>query len=131
MKSRDHGASGVRLSTSAMNSAAYDLETRVAETVAAVRAHSAARPGTALTLGSGLGRVIEQLEDAVRLPTAELPHWPRSTVAGHAGVLAIGRWAGTPVVALSGRSHRYEGYPIERVTFAVRVMHALGAGTMI
>src|SRR4029077_10470863 len=56
-----------------------------------------------------------------------LPHWPRSTVPGHAGRLALGTWCGVPVAALSGRSHRYEGYALSQVTFSVRVLAALGA----
>jgi purine-nucleoside phosphorylase len=63
--------------------------------------------------------------------TRELPHWPASTVPGHAGRLALGTWRGVPVAALSGRSHRYEGYTLDRVTFAVRVMHALGCRAQI
>lgn len=108
-----------------------DLDTRVAEAVAAIRARTALAPRVALTLGSGLGPVIDALEGATSFATAELPHWPRSTVAGHAGRLALGTWRGVPVVALSGRSHRYEGYTLDRVTFGVRVMRALGARTMI
>jgi purine-nucleoside phosphorylase len=108
-----------------------DLEARVREAVAAVRGRSGLAPRIALTLGSGLGGVADSLEGVVIVPTAELPHWPRSTVPGHAGRLAIGRWRGVPVVALSGRSHRYEGYPLDRVTFGVRVMAALGARRMI
>jgi purine-nucleoside phosphorylase len=74
---------------------------------------------------------VDVLDGAIVFPTAELPHWPRSTVRGHAGRLAIGHWQGVPVAALSGRSHRYEGYTLDRVTFAVRVMHALGARTLL
>ncbi len=107
------------------------LEARVAEAVAVVRARTPLVPEVSLTLGSGLGGVIDHLADAVTFPTSELPHWPRSTVAGHAGRLALGRWRGVPVVALAGRSHRYEGYTLDRVTFGVRVMMALGARTMI
>jgi len=104
-----------------------DIAARVNEAVAAIRARTPLVPRVALTLGSGLGGVIDALDDAVTFPTRDLPHWPRSTVAGHAGRLALGHWQGVPVVALSGRSHRYEGYPLDRVTFAVRVMAALGA----
>jgi len=107
------------------------MKHRVAEALAVIRARTTLEPKVALTLGSGLGRAAERLEDAVAIPTAELPHWPRSTVPGHAGRLTLGRWRGVPVVALAGRSHRYEGYPLDRVTFAVRVMHALGARTML
>ena len=112
-----------------MSSSAPDA--RLAAALAAVRGRSAAEPRLALTLGSGLGGVIDRLADATRIPTAEIPHWPRSTVAGHPGTLALGSLAGTAVVALAGRSHRYEGYSLEDVTFAVRVMRALGARTMI
>jgi purine-nucleoside phosphorylase len=107
------------------------LEDRLAETVAAIRARSPRVAEVALTLGSGLGSVVDALEDAATVSTAELPHWPLSTVPGHAGRLALGTWRGVPVVALAGRSHRYEGYTLDRVTFGVRVMHALGARTMI
>jgi purine-nucleoside phosphorylase len=84
-----------------------------------------------LTLGSGLGGVIEGLEHATVFRSSELPHWPPPTVAGHAGRLALAHWRDVPIVALSGRSHRYEGYSLDRVTFAVRVMAALGARVLI
>jgi purine-nucleoside phosphorylase len=108
-----------------------DLERRVAEALAHLRARSAIVPRVGLTLGSGLGGVVDAVERAVVVPTSEIPHWPKSTVAGHAGRVAIGEWKGVPVVALAGRSHRYEGYTLDQVTFGVRVMHALGARTML
>ena len=108
-----------------------DLEARVVETLAFLRERTPLQPTVGITLGSGLGGAIDVIEDAVVLSTADLPHWPRSTVVGHAGRLAIGRWRGVAVAALSGRSHFYEGYPLDRVTFAVRVMRALGARTMV
>ncbi len=108
-----------------------DLEARVTDAVRAVRARTDAVPRVGITLGSGLGGVVDSLGGAVLFPTAELPHWPRSTVHGHAGRLALGTWRGVPVAALSGRSHRYEGYSLDRVTFAVRVMRALGARTFL
>ncbi len=108
-----------------------DLEGRVAETVAEIRSHTLLVPRVGLTLGSGLGGVVDAIPGAQMFATRELPNWPPSTVPGHAGRLALGTWCGVPVVALSGRSHRYEGYTLDRVTFAVRVMHALGARTMI
>jgi len=108
-----------------------DIARRVADAVAAIRTRTALTPRVALTLGSGLGGVVEAVERATVFATHELPHWPRSTVPGHAGRLAIGTWRGVPVAALSGRSHRYEGYPLDRVTFAVRVFSALGARVQI
>jgi purine-nucleoside phosphorylase len=109
----------------------HDLDDRVAEAVAMIRTRSTLVPRVAVTLGSGLGGTIDALAEAQVFPTAELPHWPRSTVVGHAGRLALGRWCGVPVAALAGRSHRYEGYSLDRVTFGLRVMRALGAETMI
>jgi len=109
----------------------HDLEQRVAEAVAAIRARSALVPRVGITLGSGLGGVVDAIPGAEVFATRDLPHWPASTVQGHAGRLALGTWCGVPVAALSGRSHRYEGYTMDRVTFAVRVMHALGCRTML
>jgi len=103
-----------------------DLAGRVQDAVAAIRARTTLVPRVALTLGSGLGGVVDAVEQATVFPTRELPHWPVSTVPGHAGRLALGTWRGVPVAALSGRSHRYEGYPLDRVTFSVRVLAALG-----
>ena len=99
--------------------------------VVTIRARTDLVPKVALTLGSGLGGVMDALERPVVFPTADLPHWPRSTVIGHAGRFALGHWRGVPVAALAGRSHFYEGYPLDRVTLAVRVMHALGARVLL
>ncbi len=110
---------------------AADVERRVLDAVTAIRARSALEPRYGLTLGSGLGGVIDRLEDATVFDVAALPHWPRPTVQGHAGRLALGRWGGVPLVALAGRSHRYEGHTLGAVTFAVRVMAALGARELV
>ncbi len=109
----------------------HDMGARVAAVVGSIRARSDLVPRVGVTLGSGLGGVLDALERAAVFATRELPHWPRSTVVGHAGRLALGHWRGVPVVALAGRSHRYEGYTLDRVTLAVRVMHALGARTLL
>jgi len=106
---------------------ASHIHRNVEDAVAAIRARTALVPRVALTLGSGLGGVVDAVEQATLFPTRELPHWPRSTVPGHAGRLAIGTWCGVPIAALSGRSHRYEGYSLDEITLAVRVMAALGA----
>lgn len=108
-----------------------DLPHRIADAVARVRMDSKLEPRVGITLGSGLGRAADALEQAVTFPTDQIPHWPRSTVPGHAGRLVLGRWRGVPVAALAGRSHCYEGYAIDIVTFGVRVMHALGVRTML
>jgi purine-nucleoside phosphorylase len=109
----------------------HDLDRRVADAVAAIRQRSSLVPRVGLTLGSGLGGVVDAIPGAELFSTRDLPHWPASTVSGHAGRLALGTWRGVAVAALSGRSHRYEGYTLDRVTFAVRVMQQLGCRTMI
>ena len=91
----------------------------------------AALPQTALVLGSGLGYLADELTGAVRIPYGEIPHFPVSTVASHAGFLAVGKLDGVPLFVLSGRTHYYEGYPFSTVTFYVRVLRALGVHTLI
>ena len=86
---------------------------------------------TAVVLGSGLGFLAEQMEDALRIPYADIPGFPLSTVASHAGVLSIGRRGGKNVLAFSGRFHYYEGYDFRTVTFYVRVLFCLGVRTLM
>ncbi|HKG91656.1 MAG TPA: purine-nucleoside phosphorylase [Gemmatimonadaceae bacterium] len=88
------------------------------------------RPAAAIILGSGLGGLAARLEDARRVPFAEVPGFPGATVAGHAGALIAGTLAGRPVVALAGRFHMYEGHSPALAAFPVRVLHALGARTL-
>ena len=100
---------------------------QTAEAVAAVRAHTDLVPEVALVLGSGLGALADEVEDAVVIPTGDVPHYPRSTVEGHAGRLVLGTMAGRPVLVIQGRVHLYEGHPARSLGFPVRLAHALGA----
>jgi purine-nucleoside phosphorylase len=84
-----------------------------------------------VVLGSGLGDFAETLGDAVHIPYTEIPHWPASTVVGHAGKLVVGTAAGRRVAALSGRVHVYEGHAQDTVVFAVRVMARLGVAHLV
>lgn len=84
-------------------------------------------PDIAIILGSGLGGLADDIEDAVRVPFADIPGFPEPTVVGHAGALVSGRLSGKRVIALAGRFHMYEGHPPALAAFPVRVMHALGA----
>jgi purine-nucleoside phosphorylase len=103
----------------------------VAETVQAVRARTDLAPEVAIVLGTGLGALAEVIKADAVIPYAELPGFAVPTVESHAGRLLLGTLAGRPVAAMQGRFHRYEGYPLDRVSFPVRVLHALGAGTLI
>jgi purine-nucleoside phosphorylase len=103
----------------------------VAETVQAVRARTGLVPEVAIVLGTGLGALTELLDADAVIPYGELPGFAVPTVESHAGRLHVGTLAGRRVAMLQGRFHRYEGYALDQVTFPVRVLHALGAGTLI
>ena len=104
---------------------------RVDEAAAHVRGRLRAVPDVAVVLGYGLGAFADGLADPVRLPYAEIPNWPVSTVIGHAGVLVAGTSAARPVLTLAGRAHFYEGHPMATVTFATRVLGRLGIKTLV
>jgi purine-nucleoside phosphorylase len=108
-----------------------DLLLRMNAAKDAVMARGVQPPRIGLILGSGLGALADQIQDAIRIPYTEIPHFPVSTVAGHAGELVIGNLEGKPVVAMKGRVHFYEGYTMEQVTFPTRVLKALGCETLI
>ena len=95
---------------------------QVLEAVAYVRQYTDMQPQMAIILGSGLGPFADTLDDRTVIPTEKIPHYPRSTVEGHVGALVFGWHKGIPVLAVKGRTHFYEGYPIEQTTFVVRIM---------
>ena len=97
----------------------------------AVRQRTQQQPTVGLILGSGLGTLVDEISNADVIPYAEIPHWPRSTVQGHAGKLVIGELEGRTVLAMQGRSHFYEGYSMAEVTLPVRVMRLLGIDTLV
>jgi purine-nucleoside phosphorylase len=105
--------------------------TGLTPTVAFLRERLTERPRVALVLGSGLGGLADELEDAVRVPFAEIPGFAASTVPGHAGLLVAGRLAGVECVALQGRYHVYEGHDPATVALPVRALAAVGARTLV
>jgi purine-nucleoside phosphorylase len=107
--------------TSAANAAARALEPTLA----------GRKPIAGMVLGSGLGGLADEVKEAARVPYAEIPGFPKATVAGHAGALIIGELAGRFVLCLSGRFHLYEGHDVRLTAFPVRVLHALGVETLI
>ena len=87
-------------------------------------------PEIAIILGSGLGGLVDDFENAVRVPYMDIPVFPEPTVLGHSGALVSGQLGGRAVIALAGRFHMYEGHPVGLAGFPVRVLHELGARTL-
>ena len=88
-------------------------------------------PEIAIILGTGLGPIVDYIEEAQYIPYTEIPNFPISTVEGHSGNLIFGKMGGKRVMAMQGRFHYYEGYDMKQVTFPVRVMQALGIKTLL
>jgi purine-nucleoside phosphorylase len=108
-----------------------DLRKQIDEAVAAVRGATDLAPEAAIILGTGLGALADRIEGSVSCEYDELPHFPVPTVETHEGKLVFGELSGKTVVAMQGRFHYYEGYSMQRITFPVRVVKALGAKTLI
>ena len=88
-------------------------------------------PKMAMVLGSGLGFLGDEVENAIRVPYGEIPHFKASTAPGHKGQLVFGTLRGRNVAVMQGRMHHYEGYSYEEVSYAVRVLRLLGCDTLV
>lgn len=108
-----------------------DLYSRVLAAADFIRARHSATPALGVVLGSGLGNFAQHVEHATVIPYADIPHWPQSTVEGHASKLILGTVAGTPVAVMAGRVHAYEGYSLAEVTFPTRVLGLLGCKALV
>ena len=111
---------------SSSKNGAPSLYDKASEAAAFLSSHTSLRPSVAVVLGSGLGDFAAQVEDAVTIPYAEIPHFPQSTVPGHSGRVLIGTLGGTAIAVMQGRVHAYEGYSSEEVTFPIRVLARFG-----
>ncbi len=105
------------------------LET-IQQTADFIRSKVSSLPQTAIILGTGLGALVDHIEDKQYIPYSEIPNFPVSTVEGHSGNLIFGKLGNKPVMAMQGRFHYYEGYNMQQVTFPVRVMKNLGIKTL-
>jgi inosine/guanosine/xanthosine phosphorylase family protein len=108
-----------------------DQPARLDALAEAVRARTAVVPAVGMVLGSGLGGLAEEIEDATAIPFAGLPGWPAATAPGHAGRLLLGTLSGVPVVALQGRFHLYEGNHPGLVVQPILLFRRLGARVVI
>ena len=111
--------------------ASTGLYERAEHAARVIRSRTTEIPRVAIVLGSGLGGFADDFADAVGIPYEDIPGFARSTAQGHAGRLVIGKIDQTPLVAMQGRVHFYEGYQLEQVTFPIRTFKLLGIKTLI
>jgi purine-nucleoside phosphorylase len=107
------------------------LFAKVEEATAAIRDQWKRVPHAGIILGTGLGGLVEKIDVEASIEYADVPHFPRSTAVSHRGRLVCGTLVGLPVLAMEGRFHMYEGYPLDQITLPVRVMKALGAKLLV
>lgn len=110
------------------------LERELKESLGVIAKKLGGKPRVGIILGSGLGGFVESLDHLKTLPYSQIPHFPTSTAPGHAGRLcfgSVGHVGGFDVIAMQGRVHYYEGYPMERVTYPVRILAGLGVKSLV
>lgn len=104
-----------------------ELYEQISAAVSMIRSHWSGTPYAGIILGTGLGGLTADIEIEATLEYESIPHFPTSTAISHRGRLVCGRLEGVPVMAMEGRFHMYEGYPLKQITLPVRVMRAMGA----
>lgn len=104
---------------------------QIEELRAAIEARTVYRPKICIILGSGLGSLVDVIEQPEFIPYANLSHWPLSTVVGHQGRLVFGHLEGQDVAVMQGRVHFYEGYSMAEVTLPIRALQRFGIETFI
>ncbi|MDC0278954.1 purine-nucleoside phosphorylase [bacterium] len=108
-----------------------DLYDKIQDACKTIRERFPITPKVAIILGTGLGDLAEEIEVDATIDYEEIPHFPRSTATSHRGRLVCGHLAGVPVVAMEGRFHLYEGYPLKLITLPVRVFKELGVDLLV
>jgi len=104
---------------------------KVREAAKYIQEKTMKKPSIAIILGSGLGKISQNLEETLSIPYPDIPNFPSSTAPGHKGELMIGSLKGKDTLLMNGRFHYYEGYTMKEVTFPIRVMQELGIETLI
>ena len=108
-----------------------DLFDKITESVKYIREHWEGQPTAGIILGTGLGSLVEQIDVQAAIDYGDIPNFPQSTATSHKGRFICGTLDGLPVVAMEGRLHMYEGYPLKEITLPVRVMKAMGADLLV
>jgi len=103
-----------------------DIANQLDESIKFIRKQTKQKPKIAIILGSGLGDFANTLTGIERIPTSQIPNYPKSTVEGHQGFLVFGKVGNVPILAVQGRTHFYEGYTISKIAYVVRLMAAMG-----
>ena len=103
---------------------------KIQETASYLKSKMTTSPETAIILGTGLGKLAEEITDKYELEYKDIPNFPVSTVEGHSGKLIFGKLGNKEIMAMQGRFHYYEGYTMKEVTFPIRVMRELGIKTL-
>jgi purine-nucleoside phosphorylase len=109
----------------------HGLYEKVQDAASFIKKSWSGTPHAGVILGTGLGSFVQHIQEEASVEYGDIPHFPRSTATSHRGRLVCGKLNGLPVVAMEGRFHMYEGYPLEQVTLPVRVMKALGAKLLV
>lgn len=108
-----------------------DLYDKIQDARQAIRKHWDRTPAVAIVLGTGLGGLVGDIDVEATIEYGDIPHFPQSTATSHRGRLVCGMMSGVPVVAMEGRFHYYEGYPLKQITLPVRVFQSLGAELLV
>ena len=108
-----------------------DLYDKIQESTDFIRKAWSRTPHAGIILGTGLGPLVQRIEVEAAIDYAEIPHFLKSTATSHRGRLVCGMLCGLPVMAMEGRFHMYEGYPLQEITLPVRIMKALGAELLL
>ncbi len=107
------------------------LENKIEQAAGFIRQAGVNKVKTAIILGTGLGKMVKDIDVEIEIPYKEIPHFPESTVEFHSGKLIFGKLEGKEVLVMNGRFHFYEGYSLQEVTFPVRVMKLLGVENLL
>jgi purine-nucleoside phosphorylase len=107
------------------------LHKQIEEAVSFIKQRWQSKPHAGIILGTGLGSLVEEIEVAAAIDYSEIPHFPKTTAISHAGRLICGKLNGLNVMAMEGRFHMYEGYPLSQITLPVRVFKAMGAELLV
>ncbi|MBB72979.1 MAG: purine-nucleoside phosphorylase [Planctomycetaceae bacterium] len=108
-----------------------DIFDKMNDAASAIRERWDRVPHAGIILGTGLGSLVEEIQEEAAFDYEEIPHFPQTTAVSHQGRLICGTLHGLPVMAMEGRFHMYEGYALKQITLPVRVMKSLGAQLLV